>query len=122
MPRAAGFFVVDTIGPRLDILALTAGEQVLSAMETAAERVEYYAKQNAPWGDITGDARSGLTASVFEEGGDIVLELAHSVDYGIWLELKNDGQYAIIMPTLEAMGPQILGMAAVELVSVESNF
>lgn len=118
MPKA-GMVVVDTIGPNLDRLAFGATAGVMAHFETAAAEVEAYAKANAPWEDRTGMAREGLTASVYEEGGEIVLELAHSVDYGVYLELKDDGRYAIILPTLEALGPRIINSSSAALVGGE---
>jgi hypothetical protein len=100
--------VFDGIGPVLDFMAIRTAANVAEAVEQGAMELEMYAKFNAPWADRTGEARNGLTASVYEEGGEIVLELAHSVDYGIWLELIQDGRFAIIMPTLEALGPRII--------------
>lgn len=118
----SGFLVVDTIGPHLDILAAGAAAAVMARMEEGAQEVEAYAKFNAPWTDQTGMAREGLFTQVYEDGGDIVLELAHSVDYGIWLELKNDGEYAIILPTLEALGPKIVHQSGGAVMGIESNF
>lgn len=111
MANRGGSFIVDHIGPILDILVLSAADNVADAMEKGKERVESYAKLNAPWGDRSGAARDGLTASVYLENGEVVLELAHSVDYGIWLELMQDGRFATIMPTLEALGPEIIADA-----------
>jgi len=34
--------------------------------------------------------------------------LYHTVEYGIWLEIRWNGQYAIIIPTIEHMGPVIM--------------
>lgn len=73
----------------------------------AASEVEDYAQSNAPWEDRTGAAREGLTVTVDRQGDEIVLELAHSVDYGQWLETIQAGRFAIIMPTLEALAPRI---------------
>lgn len=105
---ASGVFVFDGIGPALDILAAGAAINAAEAMMEGKARVQMYAQSNAPWADRTGQARAGLIASVYNEGGEIVLELAHSVEYGQWLELIQDGRFAIIMPTLEALGPEIL--------------
>jgi hypothetical protein len=91
-------------------------------MESGKERVEGYAKMNAPWADRTGAAREGLTASVSEHDAEITLELAHTVEYGIWLETIQDGAFAIIMPTLEALGPEILREAGAQVVSVGRTF
>lgn len=65
--------------------------------------VEAYAKDNAPWTDRTGNARQGLTGSVRDISETVVhLYLSHKMDYGVYLELKHSGRYAIILPTLEA--------------------
>ena len=114
---ASGFIVFDGIGPKLDLLALGAYTETLGDMEAAALEVEYYAQANAPWADITGQARSGLMASVYDEGGEIVLELSHGVEYGYWLEVIQDGRFAVIMPTLEVLGPEILRRAGASVVS-----
>lgn len=111
-----GMIVFDGIGPRLDLLVGTAAANAVQTMEGARERVQDYAQSNASWSDITGMARAGLTASVFEEGGAIVLELAHGVEYGYWLELIQDGNFAIIMPTLEALGPEIIREAGAGMI------
>lgn len=65
--------------------------------------IEAEAKRNAPWTDRSSNARQGLTAFTQDLSKDIVrLYLHHSVDYGIFLEAKYAGRYAIIWPTLQA--------------------
>jgi hypothetical protein len=73
-----------------------------------AQRVEAYAKANASWEDRTGDARAGLTAEGRQRLVAYYIDLYHTVDYGIWLEVRWSGKYAIIIPTLEVMGPQYM--------------
>lgn len=75
-------------------------------LDTAVEALEY-AKSNAPWADRTGEARAGLDVDVYMEGNNIVWEMFHSVDYGLYLETRWNAKYAIIMPTLEMFAPQI---------------
>ncbi len=94
---------LDEMGDRI----VTYGEQVLDAVRRIAEYfepvLESYAKQNAPWRDRTGNARQSLhtfTRNLAEEA--VALYLAHGMDYGIWLEVRWSGKYAIIWPTLEA--------------------
>lgn len=71
------------------------------------EAIEYM-KENAPWTDRTGNARSGLFA-ITNYGDDYwELVLAHSVFYGIYLETRFSGKYAIIAPTVLEMGNRIL--------------
>ena len=60
-----------------------------------------YAKSNAPWEDRTGDARNGLEVLVEEDGEEVSLTLYHTVEYGVWLETIQSGEFAIILPTLE---------------------
>lgn len=65
--------------------------------------VEAYAKENAPWVDRTGNARQALHSFVEELAGDIVrLYIAHGVSYGLWLEIRNSGRYAVLWDTLMA--------------------
>jgi len=72
--------------------------------------LENHAKQHAPWTDRTGNARQSLfTAS--ELANDVVtLYLSHGMEYGVYLETRWAGKYAIILPTLQAHQGQILGM------------
>ena len=83
------------------------GDGVGEAVVKFAERLQQYARENAPWEDRTTDARQGLTASVDQSDDNIELTLAHTVDYGIWLEIRWGGRYAIIIPTIEQLGPDI---------------
>jgi hypothetical protein len=116
----AGFIWFDGIGPVLDVLALNAATNVVEAMEEGAQEVQAYAQMNAPWSDITGEARNGLTAEVDYELDEVTLLLYHTAEHGYWLELIQDGRFAIIMPTLEALGPKILEDAGATVMGVGS--
>lgn len=116
-----GMIIHDGIGPVLGFMAVRAGINAANAMEAGAERVETHAKLNAPWADRTGQARNGLIANVYEEGGEVVLELAHTAEHGQWLELIQNGRFAIIMPTLEALGPEILRAAGGGVMNTEGS-
>ena len=65
-----------------------------------------FAKLNAPWTDRTTNARNGLHAQVGspDQGKSFELILAHSVFYGIYLESRFSGRFAIIMPTINYIG------------------
>lgn len=69
-----------------------------------------FAKTNAPWTDRTGNARSGLhsTVNVIDQGQAFELILAHTVYYGIWLEVRFSGKFAILMPTVNYVGALML--------------
>lgn len=111
MPKIGVWIEKDTISPALAYAVTNVSSEVTERTRQAAHAVEQDAKANAPWADRTGAARAGLYADVYEEGGEIVLELGHSVDYGQWLELIQDGQYAIILPTLEKMASSVMQAA-----------
>jgi hypothetical protein len=73
-----------------------------------ALRAETYARLNAPWTDRTGNARSGLTAEADNSGsGNLHYEINiyHKMPYGIWLEVRWSGRYAIIVPTVRHEAP-----------------
>lgn len=91
------------------------------AVESLATQMEDWAKDNASWSDNTGDAREFLHVSVHHnESQDMsTVSIAHGVGYGLWLELMQDGRFAIILPTIEHFAP--LMMATVkEFDSVEN--
>jgi hypothetical protein len=73
-----------------------------------ATEVEQYAKDNAPWEDRSGEARNGLRALGEQRLTKYTITLFHTAEYGIWLEVRWDGRYAIIVPTIEAMGPEFM--------------
>lgn len=100
------FFLGDTLTPILE--AVDIEEVAEEVLEDIASDVEAYAQANAPWNDITGDAREGLTADVFRDGTAVVLQLYHTVDYGVWLETIQAGRFAIIMPTLEHFSGEVM--------------
>lgn len=92
------------------------GDRVITAVTAVAQRIAAImandAKTNAPWTDRTGNARSGLfgTAERDLAGKMVTIFLSHGavIDYGIWLELCNDGRYAVIMRTIEAHLPELM--------------
>jgi hypothetical protein len=73
-----------------------------------APAVENYMKTNAPWTDQTGNARNGLFARPYRDGDEVGIVLGHSVFYGIFLEVRFSGRYAIIQPTIDHMGPEVM--------------
>lgn len=114
---ARGMFIVDGIGPVLDFMAATTATRVTEAVREGALELEAYARMNAPWADRTGEARSGLSTEVSNEMGEIVIDLFHTAEHGQWLEVIQDGRFAIIMPTLEALAPEIFAKAGAMVIS-----
>jgi hypothetical protein len=77
-----------------------------------ATRAEAYARSNAPWTDRTSNARNGLFAKAERDRPYYRIIVAHSVPYGIWLEVRFSGRYAIIRPTVDHEGPELMKTAA----------
>lgn len=99
----------DTLTPTRAVFAAKVAVATEEVMNEMAGAIQEYMKQNAPWDDDTGQARDGLGAESNREGLTFVITLFHTVDYGIWLEVRWSGLYAIILPTIETMGPQLMG-------------
>lgn len=77
-----------------------------------AQDMEVFARANASWQDRTGDARRGLAGVPFADAGQVGASIVHTVPYGIFLENKHNGAYAIITRTQETFAPlaaRILG-------------
>lgn len=86
--------------------------KMVEAMEdhadSFAEELREYARRTAPWDDRTGMAREGLETNVERNGSDgLAVNLYHTVDYGVWLEVRWGGRYAVLIPTIETMGPDL---------------
>ncbi len=80
-------------------------------MEYMMTYCEGKAKHNAPWTDRTGNARNSITGTILEDdlkNGRVVGALYIGMDYGLYLELSNQGKYAIIGPTLIQERPMLL--------------
>jgi hypothetical protein len=109
MANAAGFRIIaDTLTvPIMRLNAAGLGQRVQDELLTEAANMQDYAQQNAPWADRTGEARAGLTAEVDSDKGNVYVSLFHTVDYGQWLEVIQNGRFAIIMPTLEQFANEI---------------
>ena len=76
---------------------------------TKANELEALMKANRKWTDRTGMAKARLNASTSEpDENTIRITLAHGVEYGIWLELANEKNFAIIAPTLSQQGPRVI--------------
>jgi hypothetical protein len=76
--------------------------------DTSAKKLETSAKENRPWTDRTSSARNRLEGSAYKVSKGYELRLAHGVSYGIWLELANEKNYAIIEPTIRLKSPEVL--------------
>ena len=91
------------------------GDRVILAVTLVAERIatimQNEARANAPWTDRTGNARSGLFGAAERDVAQklVVIYLSHGpdIDYGVWLELANQGRFSIVMKTILAHLPEL---------------
>ena len=98
-----------TLNRNLSDLTTKIGVAVLMLASTEASRLESYMKLNRPWTDRTGMAKMTLKTFVSQPSSSkIRITLSHGVDYGIWLELAHEKNYAIIGPTINQEGPEVI--------------
>jgi hypothetical protein len=87
-----------------------------SFMTLAAVDGEAQMKEKAPWKDSEGNrddrtpgqARAALFTATNLAGTHKSILFSHGVDYGIWLEISNNGKDQIIMPTIAASGKKLM--------------
>lgn len=73
-----------------------------------APMFEAHAKENAAWTDRSANARQALHGCHEQAANDIVeIYIAHGMDYGVFLELRWAGKYAILWDTVNVHLPQI---------------
>mgnify|MGYP003606119738 CR=1 FL=1 len=83
-------------------------KKVAALIDYNAAYTTGWLKENAPWHDNTGAARTGLTTMPFHNGNHHELIMAYSVYYGIWLEVAHSGNWAIITPAMRIVGAKIM--------------
>lgn len=99
----------DAISKKLLGMETKLAAAILMYCQTKAMTLESTMKLNRPWTDRTGMAKASLNTSVSQPDESTVrITLAHGVDYGIWLELAHDKNYAIIAPTIDTEGPKVI--------------
>lgn len=102
-------FKKNTIITNLDKMTQKVGMTMLMYASTKAVELEAKMKVNRPWTDRTGMAKATLNTKVTQPKQNVIrITLAHGVSYGIWLELANEKNYAIIGPTIQQESPRIV--------------
>lgn len=85
-------------------------QKLRQAADKLKDEMVAYAQENAPWEDRTGDARRELQgAVVWQDEENFTIFLGHGAEiyYGIWLEVRWGGKYAIIVPTIQHFAPLV---------------
>jgi hypothetical protein len=108
MAKSGLVFDYDSLSPNLKRLL----PYVDAGVDLVFDRYEIVAENEmrtgARWTDRTGNARNGLMAK--HDSTPMVehtLTLYHSMPYGIWLEVRWAGKYAIIGPTMFNLAPDM---------------
>jgi len=76
--------------------------------DTVSKNMESSAKANYKWTPRSGAAHQRLNGSWKWIGNVVRVELSHGVDYGVYLELANEGKYAILWPTVQSCSPKAI--------------
>ena len=98
-----------SLNKNLDSMSNKLGPLILMYSTTKASELQSKMKLNRPWTDRTGMAKMMLNAKVSQPSPTLVrITLSHGVDYGMWLELAHEKNYAIIAPTVRDEGPRII--------------
>jgi hypothetical protein len=77
--------------------------------QDAAPEIEAHLKETAPWPDQSGASRQALHAEAKAESDGASVTFGHGVDYGLDLELKEDGKYAVVLPTMDTFAIKLFG-------------
>ncbi len=89
-----------------------ADRALIAITKLTAARGERKMKTGAPWKDQTSNARNALFAKDFKAGESYGVTLGHGVPYGIWLEVRWSGKYAIVRPTVQTLGPEMMTLVS----------
>lgn len=77
--------------------------------QNISSKMEAWAKNNAVWTDQTSHARQFLRATVsWKNSDELMVSISHHVDYGVFLELCNEGKYAILEKSIAEFAPEFL--------------
>jgi len=95
----------------------TIPDGALAGAHRAAAEGERAMQAHASWTDRTGEARKGLFGEAGQDGDSFFIRLSHGpdIEYGIWLENRWNGRYAIVIPTTEIMTQRLPELMAGEL-------
>ena len=73
----------------------------------AERQLESQMREDAIWQDRTGAARRGLTAKADQADGVVTMTLTSEAPHGFWLEVIQNGRFAILKPTMEKDGRRL---------------
>lgn len=103
------FHIEDNISKNLDKMTQKVGAAVMMYAATQASQMRAYMITHHTWTNRTFMAEKTLDAIVSKPNENTIrITLAHGVQYGMWLELAHEKNFAIIQPTLNVYGPRVI--------------
>lgn len=109
---ARRIIIKDEISPNLEVLDERLPAAIEKIFDYFSGKAETEMKSGARWSDRTGNARAGLVSAAERNGDEFTLYFASMASYGIWLEIRWSGKYAIVGPVMESIGPRLAKMIA----------
>lgn len=98
-----------TLNRNLNSMSPALDGMIHAVVDYQATKAASHMKTTARWTDRTGNARNGLSAQVgWVPQQSHSIRLFHRVSYGIFLEVRWAGKYAIIAPTIQKFGPDTM--------------
>ena len=108
MALKRGVFDFDSLTPSLKKMLPAVDAGVDLAFDYMEPRASSKMRENATWVDRTGNARNGLFADHLKIPMVVHrLVLYHTMPYGLWLEIRWSGRYAVIGPTMLEVAPEL---------------
>lgn len=99
----------DNLTPNIEKMRQKCDMAVLMYAKTKADQLQNYMQKNRKWTDRTGLAAKSLRGFVsVPKEHQVRITLAHGVEYGIWLELAHEMNYAIVRPTILTKSGEVL--------------
>jgi hypothetical protein len=81
---------------------------MVAAAEFNAPKIASSMKSQAKWTDRTGNARNGLSATTAITPDNVQILMFYSVPYGLWLEVRWSGKYAVVGPAVQEWFPKVM--------------
>lgn len=110
MPKqSAGIIWTDkSLFKSVPLMAAKVDAVISGVMDYEANEAQSFMRINASWTDRTGNARQGLFARPGRDAGKHFIVLYHTMPYGIYLETRWNGKYAIIVPATQQAGRNVM--------------
>ena len=104
---------IATVSANIEELTPKALKALEVVGQTTGAKMKSYAQNNAKWTDRTNAARGGLDFNSRWEGTVLTISIMHTVDYGLWLEIRDfphAGRLAILEEARDSQVQSFLNM------------